>query len=363
MEMTVETRNLNLHPAQISNLGSINEMIEHNLVHLAWHVDSVSSVDLHGHKNVSKFQGKQSLWTKDSCKGCSHCGIFIAIPSLMYQEVDSHKSRNHALDLKLQSTKLQVHILQLKKCKMVMHHETQFFEFFRQPWIKVRTSNHSKKKETTQRLENRSTISGKHPIVLGSSKITCYPKNNIKIKHGFGWSANAPGEYWKYAQSWNTKKNDAQKLNLIINCFADPTELGSSSNCLLPSPPPKKRQTNIIKCMYTHPQHLPRWDSSTNGSQEMGRYIVDVAYWRQSIAKLFGMHCIVPPDAHNLGAHLHQLVAQISCHFPLDLCLHIHQQQQSLIKKCLTLLFREKAQATCFLKAQVSPQASEQKMT
>jgi hypothetical protein len=60
---------------------------------------------------------------------------------------------------------------------------------------------------------------------------------------------------------------------------------------------------------------------------------------------------------------LHQLVAQISCHFPLDLCLHIHQQQQSLIKKCLTLLFREKAQATCFLKAQVSPQASEQKMT
>jgi hypothetical protein len=43
-----------------------------------------------------------------------------------------------------------------------------------------------RKKETTQRLENHPTISGKHPIILGSSKITCYPKNNIKIKHGFG---------------------------------------------------------------------------------------------------------------------------------------------------------------------------------
>ncbi len=111
-----------------------------------------------------------------------------------------------------------------------------------------------------------------------------------------------------------------------------------------PHPAPKKnKQTTSNASVYTHPQHLPRWDSSTNGSQEMGRYIVHVAYRRESIAKLFGMRCIVPPHAHNLGAHLHQLVAQISCHFPLDLYLHIHQQQRSLMKKCLTLLFREKA--------------------
>jgi hypothetical protein len=65
---TVDTwklRNSNLHPAQISIPGSINEMTDCNLVHLAWHLASVSSVDLHGHENVSKFQGKQSLWTKD----------------------------------------------------------------------------------------------------------------------------------------------------------------------------------------------------------------------------------------------------------------------------------------------------------
>ncbi len=61
MEMIVETRNSNLHRAQISNQGSINEMTDHNLVHLAWHPASVSSVDSHGYENVSKFQGKQSL--------------------------------------------------------------------------------------------------------------------------------------------------------------------------------------------------------------------------------------------------------------------------------------------------------------
>jgi hypothetical protein len=61
------------------------------------------------------------------------------------------------------------------------------------------TSNHNKEKETTQRLENHPTISGKHPIVLGSFKITCYPKNNIKMKDGNGWLANAAGEYGKYA--------------------------------------------------------------------------------------------------------------------------------------------------------------------
>jgi hypothetical protein len=65
MEMIVESRNSNLHPAQSSNPGSINEMADHNLVHLAWHLASVSSVDSHGHKNISKFQGKQRLWTKD----------------------------------------------------------------------------------------------------------------------------------------------------------------------------------------------------------------------------------------------------------------------------------------------------------
>jgi hypothetical protein len=68
---------------------------------------------------------------------------------------------------------------------MAMHHETQFSEFFGSHKSRC-TNNHSKKKETTQRLENHPTISGKHPIVLGFSKITCYPKNNIKIKHGFG---------------------------------------------------------------------------------------------------------------------------------------------------------------------------------
>jgi len=29
--------------------------------------------------------------------------------------------------------------------------------------------------------------------------------------------------------------------------------------------------------MYTNPEHLPRWDSSTNGNQEMRRYIVHVS--------------------------------------------------------------------------------------
>jgi hypothetical protein len=169
----------------------------------------------------------------------------------------------------------------------------------------------------------------------------------------------------EHKEEWCPKAQTHSKLLCRLNCAGIIIQLFA----IPPTPPPpkKKKKTNNIKCKctHTHTQHLSRWDSSTNGSQEMGRYIVHVAYRRESIAKLFGMRCIVPPHAHNLGAHLHQLVAQISCHFPLDLCLHIHQQQRFLIKKNASpyCFERKHERQKCFRKAQVSPQASEQKIT
>jgi len=77
---------------------------------------------------------------------------------------------------------------------------------------------------------------------------------------------------------------DAQKLKLIINCFADPTELGSSSNYLFPSPHQKKK-TNEHHQMHVHTPTTPSKVGFIN-KWELGNGEV---YSRCSILK--GEHC------------------------------------------------------------------------